>query len=426
MSLDSDQVPIPLHRNVVWTFLSNVVFACSQWGMLVVLAKAGSPVMVGEYGLGLAITAPIMLFATLGLRAVQATDVEQNFSFGSYFALRLVTTLVAVFVVAGVILTTGYGRHMALIIFAVAIAKGFELVSDVFYGAMQRHERMDRIAKSVILRGPLALVALAAGVLATSDVFWGGMAVAALWGWFAMNYDRRNATAVLRDHDHPFTDLGPLWNAAALRRLVLLSLPVGLTLMLFSLLTNIPRYFVDAYIGRRALGVYVALTYPLFALTTVVLALGQSATPRLANYAHTNRKAFETLLRRFLIMVLTLGATFALGAFLVGRPLLQLLYGPYYARHSVVFLWLVVASLFAQVTSCLGFTLTALRQFKIQPLLLGISCCICALLSFWLVPREGLLGAAWAYGVAILVQAMSFGACTLHYLTRSQRPRLIR
>ena len=43
---------------------------------------------------------------------------------------------------------------------AVALAKAIESVSDVFYGSLQQHERMDRIAISMILKGIVSLAAL--------------------------------------------------------------------------------------------------------------------------------------------------------------------------------------------------------------------------------------------------------------------------
>lgn len=68
----------------MWTFIGNVVYAGCQWGMLVVLTKLGSPEMVGQFALGLAITAPVFRFADLRLRNVQATDTRREYLFGDY------------------------------------------------------------------------------------------------------------------------------------------------------------------------------------------------------------------------------------------------------------------------------------------------------------------------------------------------------
>src|SRR3954469_7592651 len=86
---------LSLRSNFSWTFAGNVVYAGCQWGMLMVLAKLGSPERVGQFALGLAVTAPILMFSNLQLRAIQATDARREYRFGHYLALRLATTALA-------------------------------------------------------------------------------------------------------------------------------------------------------------------------------------------------------------------------------------------------------------------------------------------------------------------------------------------
>src|SRR5262245_13252375 len=68
-----------LRTNFLWTLAGNVVYAGCQWGMLIVLAKLGTPAMVGEFSLGLAICAPIFMLSNLNLRGVQATDARGEY-----------------------------------------------------------------------------------------------------------------------------------------------------------------------------------------------------------------------------------------------------------------------------------------------------------------------------------------------------------
>src|ERR1035437_5155132 len=141
-----------LRLNFSWTVMGNVVYGGTQWGILVLLARLGDPGAVGQFSLGLAITAPIMLFASLSLRAVQATDARTEFQFRDYAGLRILMTIIAACVIFGV---SGalYRGETALTVAAFAVSKGIESLSDVIYGLWQQQERMDLIAKSLMLRG---------------------------------------------------------------------------------------------------------------------------------------------------------------------------------------------------------------------------------------------------------------------------------
>ena len=171
-----------LRRNSTWMFAGNVVYAGCQWAMLAVLARTGTPAMVGQFVLALSITTPVMAFFMLQLRSVQATDARRAYQFGDYLALRLATTLAAVAVLAGIALANGYRRETALVIIAVAISAAIDSASDIIYGFLQQRERMERIAQSLVIKGLASLVVLTAVVMATGSVFYGILGIAAVRG----------------------------------------------------------------------------------------------------------------------------------------------------------------------------------------------------------------------------------------------------
>jgi O-antigen/teichoic acid export membrane protein len=97
-----------LRQNARWTLASNISYAACQWGVIVCLAKLGSPEIVGRFGLGLAIASPVIVLTQLQLRSVLVTDSKQAFRFGEYLALRLILTMVALAAIAGLAWMEGY------------------------------------------------------------------------------------------------------------------------------------------------------------------------------------------------------------------------------------------------------------------------------------------------------------------------------
>ena len=413
-SAHSIQSGLSLRANFSWTFVGNVIYAGCQWGMLVVLAKLGSPEMVGQFALGLAITAPVIMFANLQLRAVQATDARREYLFGDYFGLRLITTALALLVITGIVLASGYRWETARVISAVGVAKALEAISDVFYGLLQQRERMDRIAKSKMIKGPLSLVALGIGVYLTGSVFWGSVGLAVAWALILAGYDVPSGALMLRpmpQQDGPTPGEGgqeatlrPRWGMSTLTRLAWLALPLGIVMMLISLNANIPRYFVERYLGEGGLGIFAAIAYLQTAGGTVVGALGQSASPRLATYYATgNGRAFRGLLLKLVGIGVLLGGVGVLVALVAGREILTLLYQSEYAQRDL-FVWLMVAAGIAYVASFLGHGMTAARYFRAQVPLFALVTAASALACLWLIPASGLRGAATAFIVANVVQ----------------------
>lgn len=408
---------LSLTRNFSWNLVGNVVYAGCQWGILVVLAKLTSPEMVGLFALGLAITAPIIMLSQLQLRGVQATDANDEYAFGHYLALRLLTTALALFIIIGVIWAGSYPSNTALVIFVVGLSKAFESISDVYYGLMQRYERMDRIAKSRLIKGPLSLAALWLLVYVTGDVLWGVIGLAAVWFFLLLAYDLKNAALTHSESStiqgRPFVrkdEMRPDFEPRQLAHLAWLALPLGLVMALISLNTNIPRYFIEHNMGTAELGIFAALAYLVVAGNTLVSAMGQSVTPRLAKYyVAEDIDGYKHLLAIVVGIGILLGIAGVLASIFAGNRILTLLYKHEYAAYNNILIWLMIVAGVSYITSFLGYGMTAARCFMVQlPLFIAVVATTFGV-SLWLIPQYALTGAALAMGVGVLVQLI--GSC---------------
>jgi O-antigen/teichoic acid export membrane protein len=431
--------PLSLRRNFSWTFTGNLVYAGSQWGMLVLLAKLGSPEMVGQFTLGLAVTAPVMMFTNLQLRGIQATDARREYSFNDYLALRLLGTVLAFLIITGITLTSGYPSKLSLVILVIGFSKGIESISDVFYGLIQQHERMDWISISSMIKGILSLLMLDLGMILTHSVLGGTIGLAIAWTLVLVCYDIPRGIWLLKisvkkqeeelensskkskdDHGNLpsptiFHLWQPHWHWKRLSKLTWLALPLGLVMMLISLNTNIPRYFIEHSLGVRELGIFGALSYLMVAGSMVVGALGQSASPKLAKYyAAGNKSGFEKLIWQLMGIGFLLGVVGVLVALVGGKPLLTLIYGSEYAQNLDVFVWLMVATGIGYMSSFQGYTITAARYFRIQMPLFALVTGISAISCLFLIPYQGLRGASIALVISALVQFALSSGVTYH------------
>ncbi|NLO05645.1 MAG: lipopolysaccharide biosynthesis protein [candidate division WS1 bacterium] len=405
--------PLSLRQNVAWSFTGNVVYAACQWGTVVAVARLGSAEMLGQYALALAITGPVIMLANLQLREVQATDASGEHSFSDYFGLRIITTAMALLVLIGIALFAGYPADTRLVLLAVAVAAAFEALSDIIYGLLTKCERLDRMAFSVMIKGPFALLSLGLGVYLTGSVFWGAAALAAVMAARFFGFDLDNARMVLQRSRGHFerradqageAEIAPRFEAGTVRTLALLSLPLGFVVALGSLGYSIPQYSVEFYLGERELGIFSALVYFEAVGRTAIRALGHSATPKLAQYYFAARMSeFYALLLKLLLLAAIIGIAGIAVTSIWGVQIAELVYGEEFARHPQVFLWVMVAAAILYLGSMIGCANTATRKFRklVVPRIFVIVSVVALCLT--LIPRYGLLGAAWTlcgFGVA--------------------------
>lgn len=410
--------PRTLRRNFGSAAIGNAVFATTQFGILIALAQLTSPTEVGRYTLALAIAAPVMFLFDVGLRQVQVTDAARANEPGEFVGLRIVTDTVAVMLLVLIAAISSFPERTAWTLVAVAAYKGGESLNDIYYGAMQRREQMQLVARARVVRGVTGLIVVAGTLTATRRVEI-AVGIAA-----ASNLLLASLSA------HRVRQLGvstrPVFRAQQLRQLLGVAWPLGVSSLLGSLLANVPRYFVQHFDGMAALGIYAAITYLLVVTLMVTGAMAESLSPRMANlYAAGDRAKFLYILQRATLLGLLIGVVGVFGAMLLGRVALDVAFGSEYAGGSTVLVILMAACGVQSATVFFGTAAQALRLFRVQLYLNTASLVVLIVACLLLVPSHGLQGAAWSVLITQVCSAVCLGLITarlvLPRLTKSTR-----
>ncbi len=395
--------PASLRRNFTWTFSGNALYGVCQWAVLSLIAKLGTNEMLGQYALAVAVTAPVSMLSQMNLRSVLTTDMEHRHAFGDYVAVRLATTVLAVAAIAGIALLSRYPYNAAACIVLVGLSMGVDNISDIYYGPLQRSERMEQIARSMIARGLLALCAFGITLFATRSLVPAVATLALARLAVLLVYDRPRGSAGQRMSPSGRTAQWDIFRTA---------LPLGVALMLVSLTSNIPRYAVERFLGTSDLGVFAAVAAFLTAGSTFVNALGQSFIPRLARcFSVRDLRQFRRLTWRLVGLAISLGAAGILASSLLGGFVLRLAYRAEYAGQTGLLVIVMGAATCVYVAVVLGYVITGARSFVAQMPMLAAVAVTSAIASWLLVPAMGLRGAALAVAFAACVQVA--GECVI-------------
>jgi len=406
--------PLPLKLNFSWTLFGNLAQAACRYATLVLLVRLSGLEAAGLYALAMALCTPIWSLALLGLRGALTTDARNEFAFADYLAVRWISSAVAMIAIAAAVLLGDYGTDAVAIILLVAAAKLFENLSDIFHGRLQQHERMDRVAVAMAIRGlggvalmfpaaafigsPVAIVAAFPLAMGATFFFWDLPSAATL--------DRASG---------PCTPPAPFWRTplrlTVLGRLSIVALPIAISGFLVSLIPQLPKYVIGSLLGAESVAVYSLIAYWITLGMTIVTALGNTVTPRLARYSAAGEdRAFASLLARIMLLVAAMGAAgviAALGLPLLGEDLLARL-GPGVADLPRVVLSLSVFAAMLYLTGPLGRALNAMRRFwgQVATRCLGIALALATLPR--MVGARGLAGAADAMAISTAVVAGLF------------------
>jgi O-antigen/teichoic acid export membrane protein len=407
----SAPIGLPLRHNFSWTLGGNVSDAVLRGMCLVILARYGSPEAVGNFALGFAISAPIVLFVSMQLSAIQATDALGTVDFNEYLGHRLAAlgAAAAAIVLMAYVTTVGETRTSVLLIGAIRIVEG---ISEVFGGMFQRRERMDLTATSQVIRALGLLGGITAGILGYGSLNTGlaislCVSVAALIAWDV----RIAATILSRQHSLAIVGIDlehcyPRFRPATMKRVTVLALPLAVVSLLDSLNANLPRYLLQFFHGEATVGYFAAIAYFMVAGSTIVTAMSFSTRPRLAHYFSTRSGKFRPLFSRLVAIAISLGILGVLVAYVGGEHLLRWVYGPSYASYHYELILVMVAAALWYIATCVSAGLTSARIFRVQPVILAFTLVTGAVVGYHLVPGRGIAGAAMGLVAASTVRLL--------------------
>ena len=163
-----------------------------------------------------------------------------------------------------------------------------------------------------MLKGPLSVILIFLTLRLSNSLHWACLGMVGAWLTVLVFYDlpnglrlagkgkRRADTAKGRDHGIGMLRV-LLQDAGRIRALCWTALPLGFVMMVISLKTNVPRYFLEHHWGETELGLFAAVAYLMVAGRTVVGAMGNAASPRLSQYyAFSGNSAFGALILRLM------------------------------------------------------------------------------------------------------------------------------
>lgn len=394
----------------VWNTASGLLMAFQSVIMLVVLTHVCDAVTAGIFTIAYANANLFLNLGKYGVRNYQVSDVEERHDFRSYLVARVIT-VVAMIVMGGIwlawsALAIGYTEEKSLVILMMLLFKAIDALEDVFHGNYQQHGRLDVGAKVLTLRLASMIALYATLVALTKDLLFSLTVSTAFTALFFVGetvWVKRRLSLPTNESDRarPMRTTGLLLKEC---------FPVFLALFLLFYIGNAPKYAIDAtmddvaqaYYGYIAMPVFVVGLLASFIYNPIIASLARDwADGRIGVFAR--RFAFQVLV----IVAITLACI--AGAWLLGVPVLNLLYNAQLEPYKGDLIILLVGGGFLAATTLFTTGITIIRRQN--GLIVGYVAV--SLLAFFACPpavrAAGIDGASWVYLGLMVILTIWFG-----------------
>lgn len=386
--------------------------------ILMILARSSSLMESGIYTLAYASANLFFTIGTYGMRNYQVSDVKRENSFQSYVITRMVScfAMLVVSIIYSLVnyLCGYYNAQKAGVVLAICIWKMADAFGDVFYGELQKKEKLDLAAVSIICRTVAGIVGFAIVIIMFENLLYasivgGGISYLVLF-------------VTLKIYKCEFEN----WRKARCDSKDVLKLFAACTpLLIYTFLSfylgNVPKYAIDRLMNDEAQAIYGYIAMPVFVVELLNGFILQPVLLKISNDWHIgNINEFIKRINKQIVIIIFMTALSLLMASCFGVPVLSFIYHQNLSIYRNDLLILLAGGGFLAFAGLLVTALTIMRKQRIVSYLYGVSVIIAIFLSNRLVKKYHIMGAAISYLIIIASLGIILYILYQNYLDRKK------
>lgn len=389
-------------RIVLWNAAGSAVYAFMSFFMLLVVVRICGDVEGGIFSMGYAIAQLMLAVGVFEATTYFATDAGNRFSHEQYLAFKIITCVAMVIASVFYVMTFQFDAHRASVAYALCAFRLFEALSQYWYAAFQKAERLDLGGFSTVWRSVISIVLFAGVLLLTYDVVLAIVVATVVEVVWLAAYDIPRLRRIVRVGK-------PDFSPRPLMQLFWACLPMFLSSFLATYLTNIGKYAIND-VGTDAMQtVFNILFMPAFVINLFLIFFMRPTLTTLARlWIERNAAPFMKILAKLLVLAAIITLCVEIGCALVGIPFLELFYGMSLEGYTAALLVLMLGGGFLSASNVFYNALVVIRDQHTVLIGYVAAIIVASLISVPLVAEQGVMGACIAYMASCVVLFFAF------------------
>lgn len=400
-----------IKKDYFWNTLGSVMSALASVLLLMIVTQVLGAYEGGIFALAFAVAQQFQTLGQYEMRPYQATDVESKYSFGVYYASRIVTcALMVVGVVLYAAFSNGFG-YEALLLILLAGLRFFDAFEDVFHGMFQQRGRLDIAGKAFFGRVLATVASFALSIFAFRNILVACIVSIVVSTVFMIVLNIPAAKT--------FVKVKPTFDVRKIRQLLVACFPLFLGSFLLIYLVNAPRYGIESLLSKEYQTYYAILFMPAMVINLVSGFIFKPLLTTLAKrWSEGSKRGFVAIIAKGLLAVFATSVLALLVAYPLGIPVLSFLYGVDLSEFRSVLLVLLVGGGFNAASVILYYGIITTRHQNIILPGYALAAAAAFLLTNAMIGQFGMMGAALLYDGIMALLVLIFGLCNIRYIKR--------
>lgn len=387
----------------IWNILGSLANAGLSVIILMVVTRTLDNQKADIFSIAWAIS---QLMATIGcyqIRVLQATDVEEKFTFRQYFEFRIVTIVAMMICSCIYVYIKHYTAYKAIIIIIICGYRAVDSFADVFEGWFQQKERLDLAGRALFIRVIIAIVGGGICLVGMHDLLALSLMLVFIYVVGLLLYDIRyyNKLKVLEKQKEN-------QNNKWLQGLLVAGTPLFVNAYLLMDIMNTPKIVIDNAITtgnlqNGAQTIFNILFMPASVLTLAYIVFRPLLTKMAIEWTMGRIKNFLKIIGSIMCCLLGMSILIIGGSALLGIPVLSVLYAIDLTMYKRELLMIILGGCFCTFSYVLDNALVVIRKQYLLVCAYVVSWVYVKIFAHTFVDKWGIMGAAIVYTTSMIL-----------------------
>lgn len=388
-----------IFRNFIWNTIGSTLASFNSLFFLIAITRINGLDDAGIFSITVATAYILYIFAIYSGRNCQVTDIKGEIKDKDYIVSRMITCIGMLIITVGFMILSKYDQYKSTILFCLCLWKALEAFGDVFYGVLQKNEKLHLVGKSLVIKSIVGILLFVAVDYFTNNLIYACISLPIASLLTILCYDLPKAIPfIVKEEKASPTHVWKIYKSEFF-------LFAGSFLTMYIL--NAPKYAIENYLTNDIQAIYgiilmPASILPLFAQFT----LAPIITKLTKGYKENKLRQMNQMEHTAIRLIVGFGVFSTIIGYLIGIPVLNLVYNVDLSQYQ----WDLVLILIAYVIYAIGFVkttiLTIYRNIKEQFIIYSLVSVVAFIASTIFIKQWAEKGIVIAYLVIMGVYLM--------------------
>lgn len=401
------------NKNFIWNIIGTTFNSFNSLFFMIIVTRLNGTNDAGIFTLAFSTACILYIIGVYAGRIFQVTD-KDEINDKEYIANRIITTILMVIISIGFVLIKGYDIYKASVFIIICIYKALEAFSDVLYGILQKNNVLYKVGKSFFIKALASLVAFFVVDIITKNVIASSLMIVLMNTLVLIIYDIPN---ILK-----FVDIKQNIRKEKVFRIFKTGFFIFAISFLGLYIMNAPKYAIDDYLNEHIQAIYGIIIMP----ATVIGLFAQFIIHPYLNtivdfYENKKIKEIKKIETKIILVIIALGVICIAGAYLLGIPVLEFIYGLELSEYRINLVVIILGSTLSVVGTIYSSILTTIRKTFIQFIIYCIVTVVAMISSYLFTYYFQINGATAAYFIIMALQFLLYCIFTNIILTKIEK-----